>query len=29
MDFYTTRDAEQAISDARAILDFCQDQISR
>ena len=29
MDFYTRQDAEQAISDATAVIAFYQDQISR
>ena len=29
MVFYTRHDAEQAISDATAVIAFCQDQISR
>lgn len=27
--FYARQDAEQAISDARAVIGFCQNQISR
>ena len=29
VDFYTLGDADRAIADAEAILDFCRDQINR